>query len=83
MNDDERSILKEFQQNDQELEEIAKEINLALKEIKEKAQNVEANADKTGQLLEKQNERADKIVAKLTVQSNDLKQAISKHKNGQ
>ena len=54
LNEAEAMYLKEFEQNDQELEDIAGEIVKALDTVKRNAENIEAGIDRQSHLLQKQ-----------------------------
>ena len=82
MNEDERDILKQFEDNDKELESIAALIVGSLDELKGKAQNIESSVKKQSDLLKKAKKAADENEAKLKQQNNQLKQVLLKYKNG-
>ena len=65
MYDDEKDILKQFEENDKELEEIAAQIVGALDELKGKAQNIESSISRQSDLLKKTRKAADENEAKL------------------
>ena len=82
MNEDERDILKQFEDNDKELESIAALIVGSLDELKGKAQNIESSVKRQSDLLKKAKKAADENEAKLKQQNNQLKQVLLKYKNG-
>ena len=82
LNEDEESILKQFEKNDQELEDIAAMICGALDQLKGTAQNIESKVDAQGKMLKNVNKKAEETQCQLSQENNELKQLISKHKNG-
>ena len=80
--EDEKDILKQFEANDKELENIAAVIVGALDELKGKAQNIEDGVKRQGDLLKNTRKAAEENEAKLRQQNNQLKMALEKHKNG-
>ena len=82
LNEAEAMYLKEFEQNDQELEDIAGEIVKALDTVKRNAENIEAGIDRQSNLLQKQYERSEKVSERLQDQSTQLKDVLNKHKSG-
>ena len=82
MNEDERDILKQFEDNDKELESIAALIVGSLDELKGKAQNIESSVKRQSDLIKKAKKAADENEAKLKQQNNQLKQVLLKYKNG-
>ena len=82
MGEDERDILKQFEENDRELENIAAVIVGSLDELKGKAQNIEEGVKRQGDLLKKARQAAEENEAKPRQQNNSLKMALEKHKNG-
>ena len=82
MNEDERDILKQFEDNDKELESIAALIVGSLDELKGTAQNIESSVKRQSDLLKKAKKAADENEAKLKQQNNQLKQVLLKYKNG-
>lgn len=50
---DEKNLLKQFEENDQELEDIAAEIVKALDEVKHVAEDIEVVLDKQGKAIKK------------------------------
>ena len=79
---EEEQILKDFQKNDEQMDELTHTIVAELKKVKNNALNIDKAIEEQGTMLQKQNEQADKIIDNLTIQSNDLKEAINKHKSG-
>eukprot|EP00347_Sterkiella_histriomuscorum_P002197 403369092 len=82
LNDEERDILKQFEENDQELENIAAELVNALDEVKMKAQNNETALKRQKELLTKTKKKAEDNENKLRQNNNQLKQILQKYKNG-
>jgi len=80
LNEEEESILKEFEKNDEELEDIANQICGALDQLKGTAQNMEKLVDDQGKLLKKVNKSADGLEVSLQQENNALKNVIAKHK---
>lgn len=66
LNEDEISILKEFEDNDKELEDIAAQIVGALDELKGTAQNIENQVNRQGDLLKSANSKAEDLEVRLT-----------------
>ena len=65
MGEDEKDILKQFEENDRELENIAAVIVGSLDELKGKAQNIEDGVKRQGDLLKKTRQAAEENEAKL------------------
>ena len=81
MNEAEKDVLAEFEENDKELENIAAQICGALDTLKGTAENIEKQVKDQGKLLKKTNQRAGDAEAQLTQDNNELKSIIAKHKN--
>jgi hypothetical protein len=58
-------ILKQFEENDQELERIAEQIVGSLDELKGKAENIESTIKRQSELLKKTRKAAEDNEAKL------------------
>ncbi|CDW80071.1 UNKNOWN [Stylonychia lemnae] len=82
LNDEERDILQQFEENDKELENIALELVDALDEVKMKAQNNEDLIKRQNELLKKTRKKAEDNENKLRQNNNQLKQTLAKYKNG-
>ena len=82
MNEAEKDALKEFEENDKELENLAAQICGALDTLKGTAENIEKQAKDQGKLLKKANQKAGDTEAQLTQDNNELKAVIQKHKGG-
>lgn len=78
----ERNLLKEFEENDQELEALALEIVNALDNVKHTAEAINSEIGKQGNMLREQRLRAERNKNDLESQNNDLKKVIEKHKSG-
>ena len=66
LNNDEMSILKQFEENDKDPEDLAEQICGALDELKGEAQNIEKSIDEQGKLLTKVNDKVENRNAELT-----------------
>ena len=80
--DDERDILRQFEENDRELEDIAALIVGSLDDLKGKAQNIESATKRQGDMLKKTRKGQEDNEARLKQQNNQLKQTLERHKNG-
>jgi len=82
VNEEERDILAQFEENDKELENIAAELVEALDKVKLKAENSENLIKRQGELLKKTRKKAEDNEHKLRQNNNALKSILEKHKNG-
>lgn len=82
MDSAERDLLKEFEENDKELEDIAGAIVQALDNVKNTAENIEGTIDEQGKMLRATRIRAENNEVALNKQNNDLKKVLERHKSG-
>ena len=75
-------MLKEFKQNDSELEDIALQIANSLDELGEKQNKTGVAINEQYEMLKKANEEADKTEMELNRQNNELSRLLSKFRNG-
>ena len=78
LNDAEREVLREFDRNDRELENIAARIASDLDSLGKKALQTGEALDEQQHLLQKANDLAENVELKLNKQNNDLQKAITK-----
>jgi hypothetical protein len=78
----EQAILKEFEENDKQLEEIAGRIVEALSKVKSSAQDMNVAINKQGKMIKSSRQRGEKNEQRLQQQNNELKEMITKHKGG-
>ena len=76
LDEEERGILQQFEENDKELEDIALQIVGSLDELKGKAQNIQSTIARQSELLKKTNRKAEANEARLRQQNNQLKMII-------
>ena len=65
LDEEERDILKQFEDNDKELEDIALQIVGSLDQLKGKAQNIQTTIARQSELLKKTNKKAEANEARL------------------
>jgi len=78
----EKKVMKEFQENDKELENIALQIARDLNELGNKQNNVQRAIGEQYDQLVIANEEADKVEVGLRKQNNDLAKLLNKFRNG-
>ena len=79
---EEKNLLKQFEENDQELEDIAGEICKALDEVKNVAEQMETVIGQQGDMTKNINSKAERNKIALNQQNNELKDIITRHKSG-
>ena len=82
MTEEEKRVLKEFEQNDKELEDIALQIANSLESLGEKAIKTGVSIEEQNQMLKKANEAAERTELELTRQNNELSKLLNKYRHG-
>ena len=78
----EKKVIKEFQENDEELEKIALEIAQSLEDLGDKQRKVGSEINNQYDMLVEANEEAEEVEYKLNKQNNELSRLLNKFRNG-
>ena len=78
----EKKVIKEFQENDEELEKIALEIAQSLEDLGDKQRKVGSEINNQYDMLVDANEEAEEVEYKLNKQNNELSRLLNKFRNG-
>ena len=82
MTESEQAVMKEFQENDKELEDIALQIYNQLGELEEKQKKTGVSINEQYEMLKKANEAAEKTELELNRQNNELSRLLNKYRGG-
>ena len=74
--------MKQFKENDEELEALADQICGALDGLKETTKNINTIVKDQGEMLKGTNKKAEEVEAQLIKDNSDLKNVLAKHKGG-
>lgn len=82
LNEQEKRALKEFEENDKELEEMALEIANSLTQLGEKANKTAISINEQNQMLKQANKAAEQTELELNRQNNELARLLNKYRHG-
>lgn len=82
MTEQEKRALKEFEENDKELEEMALEIANSLAQLGEKANKTAISINEQNQMLKQANKAAEQTELELNRQNNELARLLNKYRHG-
>ena len=74
--------MKEFKENDDEIEEMAQKIAASLESLKDKTKKTGEAIHAQGELLDEANAKAENTEQTLRLQNNELKRLLNKYRNG-